>query len=214
MKRECIAPRTLKSGAGSGRAFARCIVALASLLAGAAAPQPMTLAEAFADPIEDPQAYAASACPVTVIALEDRRADPEMIGVFQRRAVKAPADRQAWLHGIVDALSRRGVQPAFVADPQGGEGIQVSIALERAWVTNALNDIAVSVVFRVDEANAEAAAPPLRFRGNQQKITYFSGGEGKIQRGVDSAFAAALDAMAAHFRARCAAAQGDPATAS
>ena len=197
-----------------GAGPARCLVALAALLTCGAAPQPMTLAMEFDDPIEDPQAFAASVCPIHVVALEDRRADPEMVGVFARRAVRAPSDRQAWFRGIISALARRGVQPTFGDDPAGAATIRVSVSLERAWVTNALSDIAVSVVLRVDEAGAEGLAAPVRFRGNQQKITYFGGGEGKIQRGVDSAFAHALDGMAAHFRARCSAAQEPGATAS
>lgn len=187
--------------------LAKGAMALAAMLACGAAPQPMTLAQDFADPIAADAPEFAVPCPIRVVALEDRRSDPEMIGVYQRRAVKAPADRQAWLQDIVEALDRRGVVPEFAADHAPAEGIRVAIYLERAWVTNAGNDIAVSVVFRVAEIGSDGTAAPQLFRGNQQKITYFSGGEGKIQRGVDSAFAHALDAMAAYFRARCAVAQ-------
>lgn len=189
------------------RRIMMCAAMLTASAEGVAAPSPMTLAQTFEDPMAQGTAMLAPSCSVNVVALEDLRSDPQMIGVYNRRAVKAPADRQAWLRSIVDALARRGVQPQFETDAESGEGMNVGIYLERAWVSNTLNDIAVSVVFRIDEPGPNGTAEPARFRGTQQKITYFSGGEGKIQRGMDSAFAEALDAMAIHLRARCSSAQ-------
>jgi hypothetical protein len=192
--------------ASTGLAAAALLLASAG---GNAAPQPMTLAR-FTDPAAEGSRAGQPSCAIEVVALEDRRSDPEIIGVYNRKAVKAPADREAWLREIVRALSNRGVTARFSAAAAGdSSAIRTQIYLERAWVTNTLNDIAANVVFRVNEPDG----PPegTLFRGIQQKTTYFSGGEGKIQRGMDSAFGEALDGIAAHFRARCAAAAAPPA---
>ncbi len=183
-------------------------LALAALLAGGAAPQPMTLAaQAFEDPIENAQAYTGSSCRIQVVALEDKRSDPEMVGVYMRRAVKAPrGPAAAWLpRASSTPWARRGVQPTFVADPAAGDGIRVAICLEREPEYQcAQRHRGQSVVFRVEERGTDSPTPRCGSAETSRHGHFFGGGEGKIQRGVDSAVRPrTLDGMAAHFRNRC-----------
>lgn len=156
-----------------------------------------------AHPPEPAAAAAAIDCSVKVTKLVDERADPAIIGVYFGKAVKAPEDRAEWLAGTISGLTRHGIAPRLDLQTVVTEPGDASIALEKAWVTNALADIAVSVVFRLDRTMPDGSVQSTRYRGTQQKMTYFSGGEGKIQRGLDAAFDAALESMAADLRKDC-----------
>lgn len=143
-----------------------------------------------------------SGCQITITAVSDRRADPDIIGIYLGKAVKAPADRESWIKSKISALRLRGVEPVFIQDGAQPGTITTEIALEKAWVTT-LYDIAASAAFRVDERMPDGSVETSQFRGTRQKLVIFSGIEGSIQRGIDSAFDQALDAMAKHFLARC-----------
>lgn len=142
-------------------------------------------------------------CRIEVTSLVDERLDPAIVGLFWNQAVKAPLDREAWLKEIIKSLALRGIEPVFTADTADAPMIKTGIALEKAWVNNVGADISSSVSFRTDETGPNGTIATNHFRGSRQKMTYFSAGEGKIQRGIDSAFEQALDQMAAHFLTRC-----------
>ena len=129
-----------------------------------------------------------------------------MIGVFFDKAVLAPADRMAWLRGMVLSLEQRGVHPVLPGDPPITTGLGgTKIYLEKAWITNTFSDIGASVSFRVDELASDQAVTQLHFRGTRQKFTYWSQADNKLQQAIDLAASQALDSMADHFKTNCAA---------
>ena len=127
-----------------------------------------------------------------------------MIGVFLDKAVLAPADRMAWLRGMVLTLEQRGVHPVLPGDPQvATDLIGTKIYLEKAWITNTASDIGASVSFRVDELTGDQTVTQLHFRGTRQKFTYWSQADSKLQHAIDLAASQALDGMAVHFKTLC-----------
>jgi hypothetical protein len=144
------------------------------------------------------------ACIVAIAEVTDARADPSHLGVYAGKAIKAPGDRQAWLRNIVQGLRRHGVQPVMAGNSGLHEHTQrYRFVLEKAWVSNAHEDIAASVLLRLDQPGDGTGSAPSRFRGTKQKTTYFSSGDGKLQAGLDAAIDEALSGMAAHLRKTC-----------
>lgn len=183
------------------------VTVLALLTAGCVnpAPPPFTVAPTVA---AAPASLAtANTCAVAITELVDARSDPDTLGVFMGKAVKAPADRQAWLRNMALELAKRGVRPVLAAEATPSANMpRLRFLLEKAWVTNVHTDIGAGVLLRIDELAQTGAPATHRFRGTKQKTTYFATGDDKLQASLDIAVGQALDAMAAHLRSRCAAA--------
>lgn len=165
------------------------------------APPPFTLAPTLAG--GPPVQVRADACAVVIAEIVDARSDPETLGIYAGKAIKAPDDRQAWLHSMAMDLTRRGIRPLFgeaAATPAAGSP-RIRFTLEKAWVSNVHDDIGAGVLLRIDELGAHPST--VRFRGTKQKMTYFSAGEGKLQASLNDAVSQALDGLAAHLRMRC-----------
>jgi hypothetical protein len=190
--------------------FYRCVlasVALASGCAGAAwaLPKPMTLSPAFenAVPSQVKLSKKAAPCPVRIIALEDVRRSPEMIGVHQRRPIYAPGDRAAWLKSIVTGLNTRGISVSFDDQPAEPDATTVKVDLTTAWITDTKVNISASAVFRMQVTSADGGTFDRFYRGGNSRMTYWSAGVSVLQGAIDTAFARALDAMATDLLATC-----------
>jgi hypothetical protein len=169
-----------------------------------AAPKPMVLSATLTPPVAV-SVIPEPVCTVRVREIQDLRSDPGMIGVYMGKAVKAPEDRDLWLSNMLGQLRYFRVR-VLTADEALDETVpEVAVFLEKAWVTNAYADVAASVVLRADEVDAAGTVSQVRFRGTQQKTTYWTFGidEGKIQRGLDSASSMALEQLASHLISRC-----------
>ena len=193
-------------------------MAAAALLSAAAglagcqyAPPPVTLSAAPPASLSRPATTLGGrpkavpiTCAVGVTELSDIRNDPGMIGVYMNKAVLAPTDRPAWLRALVTGLAERGVLPVLPGDPPVATApSDITIVLEKAWITNIFADIGASVSFRVDEHAPGGTVTQMHFRGTRQKFTYWSQAENKFQRAIDLSASQALDAMAEHFHTLC-----------
>jgi hypothetical protein len=166
-----------------------------------AAPPPVTLS---AEVSGSGSIDALQGCVVAITQVIDARTDPVHLGVYAGKAIKAPDDREAWLRNIVEGLRRHGVQPTVADNPAPHESKQgYRIVLEKAWVSNTHDDIAASVLLRLDGPGDGTGSAPARFRGTKQKTTYFSSGNSKLQAGLDAAIDEALSGMASHLRKTC-----------
>ncbi len=182
-------------------------VALVCGCAGSAwaLPKPMTLSSTFDNtvPSQVKLSRKASLCPVRIIALEDVRRSPEMIGVHDRRPIYAPQDGAAWLKSIVQALSTRGIAVSFDTQADTAVGATAKIDLATAWITNTKVNISANAVFRMHVTNPDKTSFERSYRGGNSRMTYWSNGRPVLQQAIDTAFARALDAMAVDLLATC-----------
>jgi hypothetical protein len=187
-------------------------IALASGLASPAwaLPKPMTLSPAFdnAVPTEVKLPKGSAACPVRIVALEDVRRSPEMIGVHQRRPIFAPDERAAWLKSIVTALNTRGIAVSFDNQFAAPDATTVKVDLTTAWITDTKVNISASAVFRMQVTSAKGDVFDRFYRGGNSRMTYWSAGASVLQQAIDVALARSLDAMARDLLTTC-----QPATA-
>lgn len=182
-------------------------LALACGCAGSAwaLPKPMTLSSPFdnAVPSEVKFPRKAAPCPVRIIALEDVRRSPDMIGVHDRRPIFTPADRDAWLKSIVRALNTRGIAVSFDDQATTANGATAKIDLTTAWITNTKVNISASAVFRMQVTSSNREMFDRFYRGGNSRMTYWSNGRPVLQQAIDTAFSRALDAMATDLLATC-----------
>ena len=189
--------------------FASVTIAAALVISGTAAvaaPKPMDLAPTYDDAVGSDLKLEKNpkSCAITIGSLTDERRSPEMVGVFFGRAVRAPADRDAWLRSIIDGLQSRkiAVIPASTAENAQGTA-RVDIAITKAWVTNTASNMSASIVFRVKPNHPAEASEEKSFRGGASHSSFFSGGPGELQRAFNTAVSRGLDAMASDFHKTC-----------
>ena len=182
-------------------------LALACGCAGAAwaLPKPMTLSSLFDNTVPSAVKFSKKAppCPVRIIALDDVRRSPEMIGVHERRPIFAPGDRVAWLTSIVRALNTRGIAVSFDDQTTTPNSATAKIDLTTAWITNTKVNISASAVFRMHVTASNRGMFDRHYRGGNSRMTYWSNGRPVLQEAIDTAFARALDAMATDLLATC-----------
>jgi hypothetical protein len=160
-----------------------------------AAPKPAQLTATFNE--RDPPKEKASGCKVNFEIVDERRS-PDLVGVIDRRAVRAPADVQAWMRAVLGGLTGRGVDVEFAAAPSTKSA---RFTLQTAWIQSTVSTYSASVVVRLQ---AEGTALDRSYRGRVARTAYWSGGTGTLQSAVDGAFADALDEMAADLKVLCA----------
>ena len=185
------------------------ISALGLGAAALAAPKPMELAALYDNSISPDIKLPKNpkACSISLTSVTDERRSPEMIGVFLGRAVRAPADRDAWLRSIVSSLKSRKISVNFakggaeLAAPLAADVAQVAVT--KAWIANTDGNMSASIVFRLKSASATGIVTEQIYRGGASHSSYFSGGPGELQRAFDTAVARALDAMATDIQIRC-----------
>lgn len=179
-------------------------VGLAAASPAFAAPQPAQLTATFKDrdgPKGETEAKA-PACTVNFAEIVDERRSPELVGVIERRAVRAPADVQAWMRAVLGGLAARGVNAKFEAAAAPGTP-SARFTLQTAWIQSTVVTYSASVVVRLQAEGAAGGAIDKSYRGRVARTAYWSGGTGTLQSAVDGAFADALDAMAVDLKAVC-----------
>lgn len=165
----------------------------------------MTLNSAFENTVPSEVKFSKNAppCHVRIIALDDVRRSPEMIGVHDGRPIFAPHDRVAWLTSIVRALSTRGLAISFDDQATTPVGTSAKIDLTAAWITNTKVNVSANAVFRMQVTSPTRDMFERSYRGGNSRMTYWSNGRPVLQNAINSAFARALDAMAADLLATC-----------
>ncbi|MGZ8284510.1 MAG: hypothetical protein ACXW27_16430 [Allosphingosinicella sp.] len=144
----------------------------------------------------------APACTVNFAEIVDERRSPELVGVIERRAVRAPADVQAWMRAVLGGLAARGVTAQFGA--AGAPGTRSArFILQTAWIQSTVVTYSASVVVRLQAEGAAGSAIDRSYRGRVARTAYWSGGTGTLQSAVDGAFADALDSMAVDLKTLC-----------
>lgn len=188
------------------------LLAIAGASEADASPKPATLSPSFANdvPSELKLSKGNEPCPVRVIAIEDLRRSPEMIGVHERRQIFAPADRAAWLKSIVQALGTRGILVLFEGDNGPAHASKARIDLTTAWITNTKVNISANAVFRLRVSDDKGERLDKYYRGGNSRMTYFSNGASELQQAIDTALARALDAMATDLLGLCSPASPAP----
>lgn len=180
------------------------VAALAAASPASAAPQPAQLTATFKDR-DAPRTGAkdkASRCTVDFVEIVDERRSPEMVGVIERRAVRAPTDVQAWMRAVLGGLAARGVEARFDATPAPGTP-SARFTLQTAWIQSTVVTYSASVVVRLQAEGGAGGAIDKSYRGRVARTAYWSGGTATLQSAVDGAFADALDAMAVDLKAMC-----------
>lgn len=191
------------------RRYSRLLASLA--LAGGCAsqagalPKPMTLNPVFDNsvPREMAQPPYGALCPVRILALEDVRRSPEMIGIYDRRPIYAPADRIAWLKSIVKGLDSRGIAVAFDGEATAPDAATVKLDLTAAWINNTSANVSASAVFRMQVTTGKGETFGGFYRGSNSRMPYWSTGPSILQRAIDHAFARVLDSMATDLLKTC-----------
>ena len=166
-----------------------------------AAPQPAQLTATFKDRDAPRPDAKASACTINFEIVDERRS-PDMVGVIERRAVRAPADVQAWMRAVLGGLTVRGVSPRFDAAAAPGTP-SARFTLQTAWIQSTVVTYSASVVVRLQAEGGTGPAIDKSYRGRVARTAYWSGGTATLQSAVDGAFADALDAMAVDLKAMC-----------
>lgn len=170
-----------------------------------ALPRPMTLAATFANDVSSDVRLppGGARCPIRIVGLQDVRRSPEMIGVYDRRPVYAPADRDAWLKSIVEALGTRGVDVAFDGDTSTASAAQVKLDLTTAWIMNTNVNVSASAVFKMHVTNARGESTEASYRGGNSRMPYWGTGAPLLQKAMNVAFARVLDSMATDLLKTC-----------
>lgn len=190
----------------------RCFGLLASLvLAGGyvteawALPKPMTLNPVFDNAVgsELKLPPGGEPCLVRIVAIEDVRRSPEMIGVYERRPIYAPGDRAAWLRSIAMGLESRGISVSLNGEAAEPHVTTAKLALTTAWITNTSANVSASAVFRMEVTAANGDTVSGFYRGSNSRMPYWSTGPSILQRALDHALAGALDSMAAELLKNC-----------
>ena len=184
-----------------------CVSLAAAALAaspGVAAPKPAQLTPTFKDR-DAPAAGTKAKTPACTVNFEivDERRSPDMVGVIERRAVRAPADVQAWMRAVLGGLTGRGVDVRFAAAEPGTRSARFT--LQTAWIQSTVVTYSASVVVRLQAQGPAGSAVDRSYRGRVARTAYWSGGTGTLQSAVDGAFADALDEMAVDLKTLCAA---------
>lgn len=180
------------------------VLGLAAASPASAAPKPAQLTPTF----KDRDASRADArrtpfgCTIHFAEIVDGRRSPEMVGVIERRAVRAPTDVQAWMRAVLGGLAARGVNPRF--DAAAAPGVpSARFTLQTAWIQSTVVTYSASVVVRLRVEGAAGSAIDRSYRGRVARTAYWSGGVDTLQSAVDGAFADALNKMAVDLKSLC-----------
>ncbi len=146
----------------------------------------------------------AAGCGVLIDQITDSRTDPSVLGVVLGRAVKGPADAQAWLRSVLGGLPARGVPVAFAASDPGAAAalVHLSIELRTAWVTTTSSNKNANVLLRA--VLTKGSEPPVErnIRGIRSSINW-NASDSELQSLVNAAFGSALDQLADSIRPMC-----------
>ena len=168
-----------------------------------ALPKPMTLNPAFDNAVPSEVTTGGLSCPVRIVALDDVRRSPEMIGVYDRRPIYAPADRASWLKSITQGLGSRGIVVSFDGESTAPDAARVKLELTTAWITNTSANVSASAVFRMQVTTAKGETFGGYYRGSNSRMPYWSNGPSILQRAIDHAFARVLESMATDLLKTC-----------
>lgn len=144
------------------------------------------------------------ACPLRVVEIVDDRMDPQVLGQVGPRTVRAPADSDAWLRGVLSALPQFGVAVGFgeqAAAP--ARAIDARAELKTAWVASVTTAKTASVVLNVQYLRSGVLLKTADYRGSVSRANWNSG-TGEIQGMLDDAFAQVLQQVTSDVRALCA----------
>lgn len=168
-----------------------------------AAPKSMDLAALYEDSVSTDLSLPKNSkpCRVKLASLIDERRNPEMIGVYFGRAIRAPSDRDAWLNSIIAALKSRKITAAATADAE--YATPVDIAVTKAWITNTDQNMSASIVFRLRLTDEAGVKTEQSYRGGASHSSFISGGPNQLQRAFNTAVSRALDAMATDIQLHC-----------
>lgn len=140
-------------------------------------------------------------CAVHVMALQDSRTDPSLLGVVAGRAVRSPGQGAEWISGMLSSgLKEKGV--TLSGAPAAGATKPVVVAEARlvtAWVGSVATSMNGTVVVAV--RHGEGAEEKI-YRG-AATVMNWSSGEGEIQSLMDRAFEQMLVKLGADLRERC-----------
>ncbi len=192
--------------ATAGLGALACAAGLGLAAPAMAAPQPLVLAPTFTDvDVEDDDTPAKTplACKVTFTGLADARRDPVSVGTLGNRAIRSPADTQAWMRAVLGGLPRRGVAPQFVApDAPAPDGPAAKFTLRMVWVDYVAVDLSANVVVSVDATADNGRTLHQTYRGRVARMNWAST-TSEIQSAVNTAFADVLDKMAPDLKSLC-----------
>lgn len=138
-------------------------------------------------------------CSVHVMALQDSRTDPSLLGLVAGRPVRSPGQGAEWISGMLSSgLKEKGV--TLSAGPDATSPVLVTEArLVTAWVGSTSTSMNGTVVIAV--RHGEGAEEKI-YRG-AATVMNWSSGEGEIQSLMDRAFEQMLVKLGADLRDRC-----------
>ena len=189
------------------------LVAFAGAVLAAAGPatamSAMVLPPLYAEPArpaDQPAPPSAGGCAVNVAELADTRREPQTVGMEMAfRAIRAPQDRDAWLHSVIEVgLQARGFKTSFNAG-DAPDAVNVRINVRTIWLTTQAMSKTASVALRMSAAApGGVAGEPHDYRGDVTGLNW-AGSTNEFNGLAQRTFAEALDAMAADLRPLCAA---------
>jgi hypothetical protein len=140
-------------------------------------------------------------CSVRVMALQDSRTDPSLLGVVAGRPVHSPGQGAEWISGMLSGgLKEKGVTLSAEPGADATSSVLVTEArLVTAWVGSTATSMNGTVVIAVRHG---AAAEEKIYRGAATVVNW-SSGEGEIQSLMDRAFEQMLVKLGADLRDRC-----------
>lgn len=191
------------------RSLGVAVATVSTCVSGAAvmaAPKPMVLAPVFDNAIASDLKVPkdSKSCTVRILSLIDERRSPEMIGVYDGRAIHPPEDRNAWFRSMVAALKSRQIKVQFANEEgEADPSVSADVAITKAWIANTETNMSASIVFRVKMTDASGSTVEQSYRGGASHMSYWSGGPGELQRAFDTSVSRALDAMAGDIHKRC-----------
>ncbi len=146
-----------------------------------------------------------SPCTVNFAEIRDERRSPDLVGVVERRAVRAPADTQSWMRAVLSGLNARGVNVRFHSSAAEAGMSMAKLSLQTAWIASTEVTYSANVVVKLEAHGQAGRTIDHTYRGRASRTAYWSGGVDTLQSAIDGAFSDALDAMAADLRKMCSA---------
>ena len=140
-------------------------------------------------------------CAVRVMAFQDSRTDPSLLGMVAGRAVRSPGQGAEWISGMLSSgLKEKGVTLSAEPGADGTSPVLVTEArLVTAWVGSVTTSMNGTVVVAI--RHSEGAEEKI-YRG-AATVMNWSSGEGEIQSLMDRAFEQMLVKLGADLRDRC-----------
>ncbi len=143
-------------------------------------------------------------CQVNFVEIADNRTSPQLVGVVDRRAVHAPADKGAWLRAVLNGLRARGVRPLYDGYVSSDPDVpSVKFGLATAWISQSAGGYNGNVVISLTSTASDAAAFSKVYRARATRTDYWSSGDERMQSTIDGAFEDALEQMAVDLKTMC-----------